>query len=45
MRSVTKWNASAMTDMDPEMYPPTNSAAIKTNEIAITMYSLQKFPL
>jgi hypothetical protein len=34
-----------MTAMEPEMYPPTNSPAIKMNEMAITMYNLQKLEL
>jgi hypothetical protein len=32
-----------MTEMDPEMYPPTNSAEMNAKEMAMTMYSLQKF--
>ena len=45
IKSVTRCKASEMTAMEPEMYPPTNSPAIKTKEIAMTMYNLQKFAL
>ena len=41
IRSVTKWNASDITEIDPDIYPPINSPAININEINITIINLQ----
>lgn len=44
-KSVTRWNASLITDMEPEMMPPTNSPAMKINDIMITAMSFLKLVL
>lgn len=43
-RSVTRWKASLMTEMECEMMPPMNSPAMKTKEMMMTMMSFLKLP-
>lgn len=41
-KSVTKWKASLMTEIECERYPPTNYPVIKTKDMMITIISFLK---
>ena len=41
-RSVTKWKASLITEIEFEIYPPTNYPVINTKEIRITITNFRK---
>jgi len=43
IKSVTRWKASLITEIDLEIYPPINYPAIKTKEIIITINNFEKF--